>query len=84
MFRYLTAGVCSREILFSIQDNKIQNIKFYGGCSGNLQGICRLVEGMDVEEVIEKLRGVRCGNKNTSCPDQLARALASLTKEATG
>ncbi|HHY90603.1 MAG TPA: TIGR03905 family TSCPD domain-containing protein [Clostridiales bacterium] len=83
MLRYLTTGVCSREILFSIQDNKIQNIKFYGGCSGNLQGICKLVEGMDIEEVIKKLSGIRCGYKNTSCPDQLARALASLPKETT-
>ncbi len=81
MYQYKTSGVCSIEILFSIEDNKLKNVKFYGGCSGNLQGISKLVDGMEVEEVIEKLAGIRCGDKPTSCPDQLARALAYLKKE---
>lgn len=68
-------GVCSQKIDFDIQDGKVVNVQFLGGCSGNTQGISRLVEGMDVNEAISRLEGIRCGFKNTSCPDQLAKAL---------
>lgn len=75
---YKTSGVCSKKIDFEITDGKLYNVSFTGGCHGNLQGIGRLVEGMEVDEVISKLEGIRCGFKNTSCPDQLAKALKSL------
>lgn len=74
---YYTSGTCSRQIDFEINDGKVNNIVFTGGCHGNLQGISRLVEGMSREEVIKKLAGIRCGYKDTSCPDQLAKALKS-------
>lgn len=75
---YKTSGVCSKKIDFEITDGKLHNVSFTGGCHGNLQGIGRLVEGMEVDEVISKLEGIRCGFKNTSCPDQLAKALKNL------
>lgn len=73
--KYKTKGVCSREISFEVEDNKIVNVHFMGGCSGNTQGVSRLVEGMDVDEAIRRLEGIQCGPRPTSCPDQLARAL---------
>lgn len=75
MYSYITKGVCSRQINFDISDNKIKNVYFIGGCNGNLQGISRLVEGMDLNEAIKKLQGISCNGKGTSCPDQLATAL---------
>ncbi len=72
---YKTSGTCSQAINFDIVDGKLTGVKFIGGCNGNTQGICRLVEGMPVTEVIERLEGIKCGFKETSCPDQLARAL---------
>lgn len=72
---YKTKGVCSSEIQFEIKDNKIKEVSFKGGCSGNLQGISKLVIGMPVDEVIQRLDGIKCGFKSTSCPDQLAKAL---------
>lgn len=77
---YKTQGVCSQMINFDIEDNKVRNVAFVGGCNGNLQGIARLIEGMDVNEAISKIEGIKCGFKKTSCPDQLAQAL----KKATG
>lgn len=77
---YKTHGVCSQNISFDIKDHKVYNVHFTGGCHGNLQGIGRLVEGMDVDEVISRIEGIKCGPKSTSCPDQLALAL----KEAVG
>ena len=77
-YSFKTSGTCSQEITFDCVDGKIYNVKFYGGCSGNLQGISRLVEGMDKDEAIKKLSGIRCGFKSTSCPDQLARALSQI------
>ena len=74
-FEYLTQGVCSRQMIFDVEDNKVRNLRVIGGCNGNLQGIGRLVEGMDVDDVIAKLEGTSCGMKKTSCPDQLAQAL---------
>lgn len=80
MYTYKTRGTCSREIYFDVVDGKLANVSFLGGCNGNLQGIGRLVEGMPVEEVISKLKGIRCGFKTTSCPDQLATALTEYLK----
>lgn len=78
MNSYVTKGVCSRKITFDIEGNILKNVKFYEGCNGNLQGISKLVDGMDVYEVIKKLKGIRCKDKPTSCPDQLARALEEV------
>ncbi|MBU3839797.1 MAG: TIGR03905 family TSCPD domain-containing protein [Candidatus Ruminococcus intestinipullorum] len=72
---FKTNGVCSQEIQFEIEDNKVKNVIFTGGCNGNLQGISRLVEGMDVNDAISKIEGIHCGHRSTSCPDQLAQAL---------
>lgn len=74
-YEYKTKGTCSQRILFEINDNKISNVQFIGGCNGNLQGISKLVEGMEVSEVISRIEGIRCGFKATSCPDQLATAI---------
>lgn len=73
--KYKTQGVCSREISFEVENNKLKNVKFVGGCAGNTQGVARLVEGMEVDEAIRRLDGIQCGPRPTSCPDQLARAL---------
>ena len=72
---YKTFGTCSREINFEVVDNKLTNVSFLGGCNGNLQGISKLVEGMDIDEVIARVEGIKCGARQTSCPDQLAQAL---------
>lgn len=72
---YTPKGVCSRQIIIDIEDNIIKSVKYIGGCNGNLKGIGELVKGMKVEDVIAKLDGIKCGMKNTSCPDQLANAL---------
>ena len=75
MFTYSTRGTCSRQILFDVDaNNKMHNVRFIGGCGGNLQGIAKLVEGKDIDEVAALLAGIRCRN-NTSCPDQLSKAL---------
>jgi uncharacterized protein (TIGR03905 family) len=74
-FTFKPRGVCSQLMELEIEDNKIVSLKVTGGCSGNLQGIAKLIAGMDVDEVIDRLDGIRCGFKNTSCPDQLAHAL---------
>lgn len=73
--KFKTRGVCSREINFEIEDNKIKNAYFVGGCNGNTQGIAKLIEGMDVDEAIRRMSGIDCGGRGTSCPDQFARAL---------
>lgn len=75
---YKPRGVCSSAIDIEVDKDVIRSVKFTGGCNGNLQGISRLVEGMTVSDAISKLKGIRCGFKNTSCPDQLAQALESL------
>lgn len=77
-YTYKTQGTCSREIELEMKDGKIADIRFTGGCNGNLQGLSALVKGQSPEEVITKLRGIKCGNKETSCPDQLARALEEM------
>ncbi len=80
MNSYETKGVCSRNIDFDVVDGKVKNVNFLGGCNGNLQGIGSLVDGMDIDDVIEKLKGIQCGYKKTSCPDQLAQALEEYKK----
>ena len=77
---YTTSGVCSKKIDIEVEDGIVKHVDFTGGCSGNTQGVARLVEGMAVEEAIRRLSGIRCGFKATSCPDQLARALQSMQK----
>ena len=72
---YKTKGVCASAVSFDLVDGKITGAKFTGGCPGNTQGVCALVEGMDAKEAIKRLSGIRCGFKSTSCPDQLAKAL---------
>lgn len=72
---YKPQGVCSSKMTLEIENNKIISAKVLGGCSGNLQGICSLVRGMDVDEAIARMEGIRCGGKATSCPDQMAKAL---------
>ena len=72
-----TSGVCAKLVSFELEDGIVSDVKFVGGCSGNTQGVARLAEGMKAEELIEKLSGIRCGFKGTSCPDQLAKAVAS-------
>lgn len=82
MFEYSTSGVCAKNIEFDIVDNKVVNVRFHGGCNGNLQGISKLIEGMEVEDVVEKLSGLGCGSRSTSCPDQLAKALEAAIRKA--
>lgn len=74
-FEYKTKGTCSQHILFDVEEGKVKNVQFLGGCNGNLKGIGALVEGMDIDDVIARVDGIRCGGKETSCPDQLATAL---------
>lgn len=76
--KYQTKGVCSSSIDIEVEDGIIKFVQFFGGCNGNLQGISSLVTGMKVDDAISKLKGIRCGFKNTSCPDQLALALESI------
>ncbi|MBR5757612.1 MAG: TIGR03905 family TSCPD domain-containing protein [Thermoguttaceae bacterium] len=78
-YSYRTSGTCSRSITFSINDGVLSNVSFEGGCQGNLRGIARLVEGMKAEEVEKRLKGISCGGKPTSCPDQLAKAIRQAT-----
>ena len=75
---YKTQGTCSTFIDLEVEDGILKNVSYIGGCNGNLQGLCRLVKGMKVEDVISKLEGIRCGSKTTSCPDQLCRALREM------
>ena len=81
-YQYRTRGTCSSRIDFEIEDGRVTSVTYIGGCNGNLQGISRLVAGLPVEEVIEKLQGIRCGMKDTSCPDQLAKALTLALEKA--
>ena len=80
-FEYKTKGVCSQAMQFEIEGNTLKSLYVIGGCNGNLQGISSLVQGMDVDEVIHRLKGIRCGYKDTSCPDQLATALEIAKKK---
>ena len=78
MYIYKTSGVCSTETHIDVKDDKIENVNFVRGCAGNLLGISSLVKGMNVNDAIDKLQGIQCGSKGTSCPDQLAKALLSM------
>lgn len=82
-YTYTPTGVCSQQIIIDIDDesNTISDIKFYGGCNGNLKGIAALAKGKEPQEIIASLKGIRCGMKLTSCPDQLARALEQIENE---
>ena len=73
--KYHPKGVCAREFLIDVEDGVVRSVQITGGCNGNLQGISRLIEGMKVEDIIGRIEGIRCGFKNTSCPDQIAQAL---------
>lgn len=85
MYTYKTRGVCSQKIDFDLveKDGKkyVTGVKFTGGCHGNTQGVARLIEGMEVEEAIARIDGIRCGFKSTSCPDQLAQALKGALEQ---
>ncbi len=81
-YTFRPRGVCSREMHIELEDGVIKSLEVIGGCSGNLQGISRLVEGMPAEEAIRRLKGIRCGFKDTSCPDQLSIALTEALKKA--
>lgn len=81
-FEYKTKGTCSQKIFFDVEDGKVHNVQFLGGCNGNLKGIGSLVEGMNVDNVIARLEGTKCGMKSTSCPDQLAKALKEAKAQA--
>ena len=83
-FEYKTKGTCSQHILFDIEDGKVMNVQFIGGCNGNLKGISALVEGMNIDDVIARVDGIRCGGKETSCPDQLATALKQAKAKLEG
>lgn len=77
-YRYKPQGVCSTEMIINVENNIIKNIKITNGCNGNLKGISNLLIGMNINEVIHKLKGITCGYKNTSCPDQIAIALEKI------
>lgn len=80
-YYYKTSGTCSSEMVVELEGDLIRSVRVKGGCSGNLQGICALVAGMNADEVIRRFTGIRCGSKQTSCPDQLAKALTLARKE---
>ncbi len=81
-YKYKTHGTCSREISFELENGLVKNVSFYGGCNGNLKGIAALVEGKKAEEIIPLVKGIKCGFKPTSCPDQLALALEEALNES--
>ena len=80
-YSYRPKGVCSQRMTVELEDGIIKNAEVLGGCHGNLQGICALVRGMRAEDAIERMKGIRCGFKNTSCPDQLAKALEEALQQ---
>ena len=82
VIQYQTSGTCCQVMQVAIKDGKILDAEFYGGCHGNLQGIKRLIRGMSVDEVIERLQGIKCGPKPTSCPDQLAKCLVEYKQKS--
>jgi uncharacterized protein (TIGR03905 family) len=84
MYQFTPSGVCSQNIVFEIEDGVVKGVAFYGGCNGNLTGLSRLIENMPVNEAIEKLSGISCGGRPTSCPDQLAQALKLALEHQAG
>lgn len=83
-YEYKTKGVCSSSIEVELDGDIIKGVKFVGGCNGNLKGIASIVKGMKVQDVIDRLSGIKCGMKKTSCPDQLARALTEVLNNKGG
>lgn len=81
---YKTKGVCSRRMIIEVENDKVKDVQIIGGCDGNLKGICQLVKGREVDEVISLLKGIRCEFKHTSCPDQLATALMQAKEREDG
>ena len=81
IIEYITTGTCCKQMRIEVEDDIVKNVEFMGGCHGNLQGIARLVVGMNIEEVRSKLKGIRCGAKSTSCPDQLATCLEQYMEQ---
>ena len=79
--QYTPKGVCSRQIEIEVEDGVIQSVKFTGGCSGNTQGVAALAQGMKVEEYLKRCKGIHCGRRPTSCPDQLAQALSQAVED---
>lgn len=79
-YKYKPQGVCSSEIIINVENNIIKDIKVINGCDGNLKGISKLLIGMNIDDVIAKLKGIKCGNKQTSCPDQIAKALEEIKR----
>ena len=80
-YNFKTQGVCSRTVSFDMENGIVSNVAFEGGCNGNLKGISALCKGMKIDDVIAKLQGIKCGFKNTSCPDQFAKALCKIKAE---
>ena len=77
-YRYKTQGVCSSEIILNVEHNIIKSVKVIGGCDSNLKGISQLLIGMNIDDAISRLKGIKCGFKDTSCPDQIAKALEEM------
>ena len=77
-YTYIPEGVCSKKMIIEVENNIIKSVKIIGGCAGNTVGVSRLIEGMDIDEAIKRLKGIPCGFKNTSCPDQLSKALEEV------
>lgn len=82
--QFQTKGTCCKLMQVTIQNDKIMSAEFFGGCNGNLRGISKLIEGMDIKDVVERLKGIPCGDKPTSCPDQLAQCLILYKKSKQG
>lgn len=82
MSTFKTTGVCAREINFEVDGDTVKSVQFVGGCAGNTQGVARLIEGMNIDEAIRRMEGIKCGVKGTSCPDQLAKALKSYKEHS--
>ena len=81
-YRYVPKGVCSKEMIIELEGDIIKNVKIVGGCAGNTVGVSKLIEGMKIEDAIKRLKGIPCGYKGTSCPDQLAQALEEASKSS--
>ena len=81
-YKFKNSGVCSSMVEFDLNDGIVSNVRYTGGCNGNLKGIAAMAEGMKAEDVIKRLEGIKCGFKNTSCPDQLAKALRTALEQA--
>ena len=81
IYTYKTKGVCSREMLIELEGDIIKSVKIVGGCAGNSIGVSKLVEGMNIDEAIKRMKGIQCGSRGTSCPDQLAKALEEAKRK---